>query len=208
MKPSARAVSVLFWVAAISAAQTTPPAAPDPLELPPVKKPSAAPQSSDSTAKPYIIGPLDVLYIRVWNQPNLTGPVNVGPDGMLSISLVGEIAADGLTVEQLRGAIKTRLDRDFFNSSEVSVEVVKINSKKFFIMGGVNRPGPYPLNGKTTVSEALSNASGFSGFANQKKIYVLRGAKKIPFNYKDVIAGKHLEQDIELENGDKIVVPE
>jgi polysaccharide biosynthesis/export protein len=208
MKPSARAVSVLFCVAAFCAAQTAPPAAPDSLELPPVKKPSAAAQPSDSNAKPYIIGPLDVLYIRVWNQPNLTGPVNVGPDGMLSISLVGEIAADGLTVEQLRGAIKTRLDRDFFNSSEVSVEVMKINSKKFFIMGGVNRPGPYPLNGKTTVSEALSSAGGFSGFANQKKIYVLRGAKKIPFNYKDVIAGKHLEQDIELENGDKIVVPE
>ena len=178
------------------------------LDLPPGKKDSAAatPTVADGE-KRYIIGSLDVLYIRVWNNANLTGPVDVRPDGMISLPLVGELKADGLTVAALKDQIKVRLS-DFLNSPEVDVQVSRVNSKKFYILGAVNKPGGYALVGSTTVSEALSNAGGFRDFANQKKIYVLRGTKKFIFNYKDVIVGKHLEQDIPLENGDKIVVPE
>lgn len=173
-----------------------------PVELPPARKASAADTKPVENEKPYVIGSLDVLYIRVWNNQNLTGPVDVRPDGMLSMPLIGEVKADGLTVSALKEIITAKLG-DFLNSPEVDIQVSRVNSKKFFILGGVNRPGAYPLVGKTTVSEALSSAGGFRDFANQKKIYVLRGTKKFNFNYKDVILGKHLEQDIALENGDK-----
>jgi polysaccharide export outer membrane protein len=228
MKLSLKTVSTLFCAAVLCAAQTVVPPVPgnagqppvpdgvSPEALqppPPVRKSGAAeteapkPANTTSDAKPYVIGPLDTLYVRVWNNQNLTGIVNVGPDGMISLSLVGQLNADGLTVEQLTTALKNKLG-EYITSPEVSIDVTRVNSKKYFVYGGVNRPGPFPLSGRTTVSEALSMAGGFRDFSNQKKIYVLRGAVKHPFNYKDVIAGKHLEQDIVLENGDKIVVPE
>jgi polysaccharide export outer membrane protein len=228
MKLWLKAVSALFCAAGACAAQSAAlpimpqgaavqSAAPDNQEPPPVKKPSVtpaapapvapAPADPQTDPKPYVIGPLDVIYVKVWNNQNLTGMMDVGPDGMISLPLIGQLRADGLTVQQLKETIATRLN-DYLLNPEVSVDVTRINSKRYYILGGVNRPGPFPLSVRTTVSEALSNAGGFSGFANQKKIYVLRGTKKILFNYKDVIAGKHLEQDITLENGDKIVVPE
>ncbi len=185
-----------------------------PLEPPPTRKASAGPvppqapkKPGSSDEKPYVIGPLDVLYIRVWNNQNLTGMVNVQPDGMMSLALIGEIKADGLTVPQLIDILKTKLS-DYLNSPEVDVSVTKVNSKKFYILGEVGRPGEYPLVGRTTIMEALSSSGGFRDTANQKKIYLLRGKEKHPFSYKDVIEGKHLEQDIAIENGDRIVVPQ
>jgi polysaccharide biosynthesis/export protein len=88
------------------------------------------------------------------------------------------------------------------------VQVARINSKKVYIYGGVVRPGSLPLVGRTTVMDALASSGGFKEFANPKKIEIHRGARKFPFNYKEVIKGKNLEQDIELENGDRIIVPE
>jgi polysaccharide export outer membrane protein len=85
--------------------------------------------------------------------------------------------------------------------------VARVNSKRYFIFGEVGRGGEFPLIADTTVLEALSNTGGFREFANPKKIYVLRGTKKLKFNYKDVSQGKHMEQNIFLENGDKIFVP-
>jgi len=187
------------------------PAVPDPT---PVKKPDTpqesrvTPPPSPATAKSlYVIGPLDVLYIRVWNNANLTGMVNVQDDGMISMPLIGQVKADGLTVEQLRQLIDTRLD-EYIQHPDVSVDVTKNNSKKYYIIGGSSHPGPFPLNGKLTISEALAIAGGFKDFANKKKIYLLRGAKKFPYNDKEVSEGKHLEQDIEIESGDKIYIPE
>lgn len=182
-----------------------PPSAPAPGAAPQ----RAAPQKPEvgNGVKPYIIGPLDVLFIRVWNNANLTGAVDVRPDGMLSLSLVGEVRADGLTVEQFKEILRMRLSEYFENNPEVDVQVVKINSKKFYIYGEVGRQGEFPLIGKTTVMDALSNAGGFRDFANPKKIYVLRGTQKFKFNYKEVSNGKNLEQNITLENGDRIFVP-
>jgi polysaccharide export outer membrane protein len=180
---------------------------PPPVRKTPADAKTPAETEAESSAAKYVIGPLDVLYVRVWNQPNLSGIEDVGPDGAISMPLIGEIKADGLTVTQLKAAITTRLN-DYINSPEVSVSVTKINSKSVLIIGGVARPGKYPLNEKTTVLDALASGGGFRDFANQKKIYVLRGGKKFNFNYKEVIQGKHLEQNIELQNGDQIVVPE
>jgi polysaccharide export outer membrane protein len=211
--------------------QVAPPAAPVAVpppatnlndQLPPVRKSGVeAKASSVATGNPaalatgakpaggkaYVIGPLDVLMIKVWNNPNLSGPVDVGPDGMISMPLVGEIKADGLTREQLRDSIATHLG-DFLNSPEVDVQVVKVNSKRYFVYGGVLKQGEFPLVEDTTIMDALSNTGGFKDFANQKKIYVLRGAQRFDFNYKDASKGKNLDKNILLQNGDRIFVPE
>jgi len=166
--------------------------------------PSSQPAAS---AKPYVIGPLDILDIRVWNNPNVSGIFSVGPDGMVPMPLIGQVSADGLTVNELKDAIRDKL-AGFINSPEVNVQVARVLSKKYSVLGGVNRAGEFPLTGDTTVLDALASCGGFKDFANQKKIYVLREGKKFPFNYKEVSQGKHMEQNIYLENGDKIFVPE
>ncbi len=173
--------------------------------LPPSRRAETA-SSDKSTEGPYVIGPLDVLYVRVWGNQNLTGLVDVRPDGMISMPLIGEIKADGVTVSVLRESLRAKLE-DFLIKPEVDVQVTKVNSKKFYIFGEVGKPGEFPLVGALTVLDALSNAGGFRDFANQKKIYILRGTKKLPFNYKEVSQGKHMEQNIKLENGDRIFVP-
>jgi len=106
----------------------------------------------------------------------------------------------------LRAALVTKL-ADIMNSPEVNIQVAKFNSKRYFIFGEVNRSGEYPLTADLTVLDALSNCGGFREFANLKKIYVLRNGKRLPFNYKDVSKGKNMEQNLTVENGDRIFVP-
>lgn len=156
--------------------------------------------------KNYVIGAEDLLLIRVWREPELSGQFPVRPDGRISLPLVNEIAAAGLTPEQLSAAITRGLEK-YMKQPEVSVAVVQVNSKKYFVIGEVMKPGPYPLTVPTTVLEALITAGGFRDFANPKKIVILRGAERLKFNYKDVVAGKRTEQNVLLESGDKIIVP-
>jgi polysaccharide export outer membrane protein len=208
-----RSVYVIIFAASLLSAQR--PANNSALESQPNSLPgtpsaggeSKPPAGAAESAKRYVIGSLDVLYVRVWNNANLTGLVDVRPDGMISMPLIGEVRADGLTVEQFKEALRTRLSTYFANSPEVDVQVTKINSKKYYIYGEVLHQGEFPLIGQTTVLDALSNAGGFKDFANLKKIYVLRGKQKLMFNYKDVSNGKKIEQNITLENGDRIFVP-
>src|SRR5579883_225555 len=155
----------------------------------------------------YVIGPEDVLGISVWNEPRLTGPVMVRPDGRISMPLIGELTANGLTVNQLELAIADLLKKnDLIKTPQVTVQVTQINSKKYFIQGEVLRQGAFPLVVPTTVLEALVNA-GFKDFANVKKIEIIRGTERLRFNYKDVIHGRHMEQNIMLKPGDMIIVP-
>jgi polysaccharide biosynthesis/export protein len=165
------------------------------------------PATAAPTKKPYVIGPLDVLIIKVWNNPNLSGPANVGSDGMLSIPLIGEVKADGLTQKQLKESLTERL-KEFLNNPEVDVQIGKVNSKRYFVYGGVQRAGEFPLIQDTTVMDAMSLVGGFKDFANPKKIRIQRGTQEFIFNYKDVSRGKKMEQNILLENGDRIFVPE
>lgn len=181
--------------------------------IPPARVPAAttiAPTDSGKDVpgarKAYVIGPLDVLDIRVWNDPKLSGLFDVRPDGIISMPLIGELRADGQTVAQLRETILQKLNT-LMNSPEVNVQIARINSKRYFIFGEVARSGEFPLVAEITVLDALSNCGGFREFANPKKIYVLRGSKKLEFNYKDVSRGKNMEQNIVLENGDRIFVP-
>lgn len=155
---------------------------------------------------PYVIGPLDVLMIKVWNNANLTQAYDVRSDGMLSMPLIGEVKADGLTVAELEAALAKRLE-EFITNPEVNVQVAKVNSKRYFVYGEVLRQGEFPLVEATTVMDALANVGGFKDFANSKKIYVMRGAQRFNFNYKDVSKGKNLQENILLQNGDRIYVP-
>lgn len=195
------------------AAPTAPASQPAPADQPPPPGKAVA-GGRFAGAKPetghrgYVIGPLDVLNIKVWKDANLTGMVSVDSDGMISMPLIGGIKADGLTPGQLKDKIAERL-RDFFNNNpDVDVTVLKVNSKRYYVYGGVGRAGEYPLVQETTIMDALSSVGGFKDFANKKKIYILRGTTKIYFNYKDVSQGKHPEQNIRIENGDRIFVPE
>jgi|SRR5581483_5526269 len=133
--------------------------------------------------KSYIIGPEDVLAIRVWREPELSGQFPVRPDGHISLPLIGDTKAAGLTPQQLGSSLAESLMK-FMNRPEVTVGVQQVNSKKYFIQGEVQKPGSYPLTIPTTVLEALSNAGGFRDFANTKKIVILRGSERFKFNYK------------------------
>jgi polysaccharide biosynthesis/export protein len=156
--------------------------------------------------KSYIIGPEDILSIRVWREPDLSGPVGVRPDGKISLPLVGEIQAGGLTPDQLAEKLKQAFSKDLTNP-EVMVQVATVNSKKYFITGEVNRPGSYPLVLPTTILEAIAIAGGFRDWAVKKGILILRGPKRYRFNYNEVVKGKNLTQNVLLENGDHIIVP-
>ena len=167
-------------------------------------KPDLNPPSVDP--RTYSIGVGDILFVRVWREMDFTGPYTVRPDGKITIPLVGDVQAAGLTPERLGEQLKQAL-ADYLNNPDVTVSLQQVNSKKYFITGEVARPGEYTLVAPTRVFDALANASGFRDFANKKKIVIIRGAERIKFNYLDVLKGKDLEQNIFIENGDTIVVP-
>jgi polysaccharide export outer membrane protein len=154
----------------------------------------------------YVLGPEDIIFVRVWREPELTGPVLIRPDGKISMPLVGEIHAAGSTPEKLSKDIAEALGK-VMNRPEVFIAVQQVNSKKYYITGEVNRTGEFPLITETKVFEAISKAGGLREYANGKKIVIVRGDQRLKFNYKDVVEGKKLDQNILLQNGDHIIVP-
>ena len=168
-------------------------------------KPSTAGVGAPVDPNKYSIGPEDVLQILVWREPDLSRMVAVRPDGKITMPLIGDLQAAELTPEQLKKSLVEALLK-YINNPDVTVMVQDVRSKKYYIDGEVNRPGFFPLVTPTTVLEALSNVSGFREFANQKNIRILRHGVILKFNYKEVTNGKHLEQNIYLENGDHIIV--
>jgi polysaccharide export outer membrane protein len=212
MSCRSQALRAIFWsviVASLLAAE------------PPQKgKKAAKPVASNTVAagvttgpgpldyKSYVIGAEDVLLIRVWRDPEVSGSVVVRPDGKITLQLLGDIQAAGLTPEALTQVVYDGLSKlKTLEKSEVTVAVTGVHSKKYYLQGEVLKPGSYPLLIPTTVLEALVNAGGFRDFANQKKIVILRGDTRFRFNYKEVIAGKKREQNIYLQPDDQIIVP-
>lgn len=170
-----------------------------------------APQKKAATNDPnYTIGPQDMLDISVWKEPDMSKTVPVRPDGKISLPLLNDIQAAGLTPTQLAANITEELKK-LVKEPQVTVIVTQINSQRVYIMGEVTRAGAYPLLPGMTVLQALSSAGGFTQFANLKKIYVLRNENgkqvKLPFNYKDVVSGKASSENVEVKAGDTIVVP-
>ena len=159
----------------------------------------------------YVIGPDDMLAINVWKETEISRTVQVRPDGKISLPLAGEIQAAGLQPLQLQQQIADKL-KSFISDPEVTVIVQEVRSKKFNVIGEVQRPGTYALSNSSTVLDAIALAGGFKDFAKQTKIYVLRvqpnGSRtRIPFNYKKVVKGRHMEENVPLQSGDTIVVP-
>jgi polysaccharide biosynthesis/export protein len=158
----------------------------------------------------YVIGAQDVLDISVWREPALSQTVPVRPDGKISLPLLNDVQAAGLTPMQLGAEITKRLKK-YVDDPQVTVLVTQINSERIYILGEVSRAGTFPLLPGMNVLQALSSAGGFTMFAHVKKIYVMRDVdgkkEKYPFNYKEVIHGKSPEENIMLKPGDTIVVP-
>jgi polysaccharide export outer membrane protein len=171
---------------------------------------SAVPAAVNTPAN-YVIGPDDVLSIMFWRDKEMSTDVVVRPDGQISLPLVNEIHAGGLTPGQLRDAIDSVAKR-YVEEPSITVVVKQINSRKIFITGQVEKPGPYTMSGRTTVLQLISMAGGLREFADGKKILVMRTDKSgkqtgFPFNYRQVSEGKNLAQNIELQPGDTVVVP-
>lgn len=155
----------------------------------------------------YVIGPGDLLDIDVWRNAELSFKgLPVRPDGMISIPLLNDVQAAGLTAMQLSRELTEKL-KSYVKTPQVTVVVSQVNSQRYYILGEVAHPGVFPLLPDLTALQAISSAGGFTQFANEKKIYILRGAKKFPFNYKVVVQGKDLQQNIELKPGDTVVIP-
>jgi len=158
---------------------------------------------------PYVIGIDDILHIAVWKEPDLTTTLPVRSDGMISLPLLNDVQAAGLTPMELAALLTQKLKKYVANPN-VTVLVTQTNSQRIYVIGEVLRTGPMSLVHNMTVLQALATA-GFTQFANTKGIYVLRvdssQEKKLPFNYKQVIKGEAASQNIFLQPGDTIVVP-
>src|SRR5689334_5310904 len=170
-----------------------------------------APQKAPTSvaADDYIIGPDDTLHISVWKEPDLTETLPVRPDGKISMPLLNDVAAAGMTPTQLAASITEKLKK-YVADPRVTVVVTAMNSQKVYLTGEVLHPGPTALTPNMTVLQALAGA-GFTQFANTKGIYVLptqNGKQhKIPLNYKKLIKGEAVDQNLMLKPGDTVVVP-
>ena len=201
----------------VTTPSTTEPAPAQPAAITPA--PDSAQPSAPATAEPkslimvdnstYVIGAEDGLQITVWREPTLSGGFPVRPDGMISLVLLGDVPAAGLTPMQLGKNIEERLKK-FIQDPSVAVGVTAVNSKRIFMIGEVGHVGPMALTPGMTPLQAISAAGGLGTFAQQKHIYILRGPQgkqvKIPFNYKQALKGD-TTQLITLQPGDTIVVP-
>jgi len=195
--------ALLHHVAAAAQSAATAPA--------PVASSSSASEHAPAvTPAGYVIGPEDVLSIVFWRDKDLSSEVIVRPDGRISLPLLNEFDAAGLTTAQLREQLVAAADR-YVQDPIVSVIVKQINSRRVFITGMVNKPGPYSLMSATTVVQLIGMAGGLQDYADREKVVVMRTengrAVSYRFNYKQVIGGKNLKQNIELKPGDTVIVP-
>lgn len=193
-------------------------AAPAAKQPPPAAVATAKPSPASAPVLPagvtppggYVIGPDDQLSVVYWREKDLSADVVVRPDGLISLPLLNDVKASGLTPEQLRVAI-TQGASKFVEEPTVSVVVKAINSRKVFITGQVAKPGPFPLSGPTTVLQLISLAGGVAEYAKKSEIVVLRNENgkqtTFPFNYEQVMKRKNLGQNIELQPGDTVIVP-
>ena len=155
---------------------------------------------------PYILGAEDMIAINVYNGPEFSGSHMIRPDGKITLNFIGEVMALGFTPLELSDTIKEKLKK-YIVDPDVSVSVNAINSKKFYIQGEIMKPGAYALLIPTKILEALVNAGGFKDFSNPKRIVIMHvDGERDKFNYKEVMAGKKMEQNIYVRPGDIILI--
>ena len=156
----------------------------------------------------YVLGASDVIRVSVWKSPDLSQTVTVGPDGFVSLPLLGDIHAAGMTANELAKDLGTRLG-SYVVSPQVTVGVVDFRSRQVFVTGQVGKPGAYSLIAPVTVLQLIAQAGGLNAFANRKAIFVLRagnGMEKLKFNYISALKGD-VKQNINLLPGDTVIVP-
>jgi polysaccharide export outer membrane protein len=158
----------------------------------------------------YVIGPDDVLTIIFWRDKDMSNDVVVRPDGKITLPLINDLTAAGLTPDQLRQRVQTESAR-YIEDPTPSVVVKSINSRKVFITGEVEKPGPYPLTSPTTVLQLIAMSGGLKEFAHPKDIVIMRteGGKHVtfPFDYAAVAKRAKLQENIFLKPGDTVLVP-
>jgi polysaccharide biosynthesis/export protein len=199
-------VTLTYAVTSVSAQQT---GVARPATAPATKGNAVAPTTASLPAG-YVIGASDVLSVTVWRDKDLSADaVTVRPDGMISLPLINEIKAAGLTPEELRVKLVEAASK-FVEDPEVAIGVREIKSRNVFITGNVAKPATYPLNNDMTVLQLIAVAGGLLEYADAKNIVVIRneGAHQQyhKFNYKDVVSQKHTAQNIVLKPGDTVVV--
>jgi polysaccharide biosynthesis/export protein len=173
--------------------------------------PSAVAVGAVPVAPDYVIGADDVLSILFWRDKDLSAPeVTVRPDGKVTLPLLNDVQASGRTPEELGDAIREAA-RKFVEDPNPTVIVKEIKSRRVFITGRIEKPGPYPLNGKTTILQLIAMAGGLREFVDGKNITLMRSEKDrqtvYDFNYQDVVKKRYVHQNIELKPGDVVVVP-
>lgn len=176
-------------------------------------KPGAPAAPAEAKVVPpadYVIGAEDVLEVVFWREKDLSGEVTVRPDGKVSLPLLNDVQAAGMTPEAFRQQLMEAAGR-FVEEPNATVIVKAINSRKIYIIGSVGKPGPYPLGGPMTVMQLIGLAGGLTEFADEKNILVMRTAdakpQRLKFNYRDVTRGLRTEQNIDLKPGDTVIVP-
>src|SRR5208283_1731355 len=204
------AIAALVLISSMALAQDTPaqadatpaPASPVSDRVAPDKPNSVVPSSQ--TGPEYVIGPEDVLHVAVWKEADLSATLPVRPDGKISLPLLNDVQAAGLTPQQLSASLTEKLKK-YIADPRVTVVVATINSKRIYLTGEVVHSGAMPMLPNMTVLQALSSA-GLSQFANTKRIYVLRTEngkqQKLPVNYQKLVKGEQIEQNYLLQPGD------
>jgi len=182
-------------------------------DIPSVKTLAKHQQSNPATLKSddsYLIGPGDVLSIDIWKEPELSKQVSVRLDGHISLPLVNDIEAAGLTLAQLREQLAEKY-KDFVDVPEVSVTLIESRSKRIYLLGKVNTPGEYPLQKNMTVVQAISLAGGLAEWADSADMRLIRKIKgterTFRVDYDAIVSGEDLGQNVQLQPDDTIFVP-
>ncbi|MGH9607963.1 MAG: polysaccharide biosynthesis/export family protein [Terracidiphilus sp.] len=214
MKAGKLLITVFFMVTLSCCAQVKKPsaqtAAPEaPVQSSPAPSVSPSQTPAEDSSDPYVIGASDLLTVTVWKQATLSDTMLVRPDGMISMPLLGDVQAAGLTPQQLSNQIATKLKK-YIEDPRVFVLVSQINSKVVYTLGEVGKKGPIAMTSGMTLLQAISSAGGLTDYANKGKIYILRTEAgkqvKIPVQYKRALKGDG-NLNLVLKPGDTIVVP-
>jgi len=213
MKPERLLILACLLPSLIGYSQNPKPAASRPAQVaapaPAAPAPAAPGAATGAASSSYVIGPSDMLTVTVWKETTLSGNVLVRPDGMITMSLIGDVQAAGLTPLQLADQIAIKLKK-YIQDPNVSVVVGEVHSKVIYLLGEVGKRGPVEMTSGMTLLDAIAAAGGLSDYANAKKIYILRDQagkhERIPVHYKEALKGDS-QFNLILEPGDTIVVP-
>jgi polysaccharide export outer membrane protein len=170
---------------------------------------STAVRLSNSGTSQFTLGAADVIRVNVWKNAELSQTVTVGPDGFISLPLLGDVHVSGMTANQLSQVLTSRFNT-YVVDAQVTVSVVDIRSRQVYVLGQVGKAGGYPLIAPMTILQLIAQAGGLNTYANRKGIIILRVtnsvSQRLSFNYTNAIHGDD-RQNINLQPGDTVIVP-